>query len=107
SRSRMTSSFPTAGVLFSVWQTTTPALQPMHALRSTLIAQAASPLAMKRHSSRGGVCNSITFDTMNKDSTYRYFTSVPNRAHRRVGKTHAEWAGATRAKSAWWERLGL
>ena len=48
SRSWITCCLPTTGMLFSAWQATTQALQPMQALRSTLIAQAAGPSGFQR-----------------------------------------------------------
>ena len=40
SRPRITWSFPTTGMLFSAWQATTQALQPVQTLRSIAMPQA-------------------------------------------------------------------
>ena len=40
SRPRVTSVLPTTGILFSAWQATTQALQPMQALMSMAMPQA-------------------------------------------------------------------
>ena len=47
SRSWITCSLPTTGMLFSAMQATTQALQPMQAFRSMLMPQAAGPAGLR------------------------------------------------------------